>query len=54
MELCNGVVIVIVIVIIIIIEHDGRMLGLPNAPAVMEHGNNRDHRGITRFLYNIN
>ena len=33
--MCNGIV---------IIEHDARMLGLPNAPVVMEHDNNRDHR----------
>ena len=33
--------IVIIIIIIVITEHDGRRLGLPNAPVVMEHANNR-------------
>ena len=32
MVLCNDLV---------IIGHDGRRLGLPIAPVVMEHGNNR-------------
>ena len=35
---------------IVIIEHDGRRLGLPNAPVVMEHGNNRDHKDIAISL----
>jgi len=39
MVMCNDIVIVI-------IEHDGRRTGLPNAPVVMEHDNNRDRRGI--------
>jgi len=40
MVMCNGVVIVIT-------EHDRRRIpGLLNAPTVMEHDNNRDHRGI--------
>tara|TARA_B110000090_G_C13212634_1_gene381498 strand:+ start:623 stop:787 length:165 start_codon:yes stop_codon:yes gene_type:complete len=30
----------------IIIEHDERRTGLPNAPVVMEHDNNRKNRGI--------
>ena len=41
MVLCNDIV---------IIEHDGRRLGLPNAPVVMEHDNNRDHRVIAIAL----
>tara|TARA_B110000090_G_C13017242_1_gene306558 strand:+ start:124 stop:330 length:207 start_codon:yes stop_codon:yes gene_type:complete len=32
MVMCNGIV---------IIEHDRRRPGLPNAPVVMEHNNNR-------------
>ena len=26
---------------VVVIEYDGRRLGLPNAPVVMEHANNR-------------
>jgi len=39
MVMCNDIVIVI-------IEHGGRRPGLPNAPVVIEHDNNRDHREI--------
>ena len=33
-----------------IIEDDTRIPGLPNAPLVMEHDNNRYHRAISVFL----
>ena len=31
---------------IIIIERDERRPGIPNAPVIMEHNNNRTNRGI--------
>ena len=34
-------IVIIIIIIIVITEHDGRRLGLPNAPVVMEHDNYR-------------
>ena len=35
---------------IVIIEHDGGDQGLlPNAPVVMEHDSNRDHRDIAIY-----
>ena len=39
-------------IVIAIIEYDGRRLGLPNAPVVMEYDNNRDHRD-TAIALNI-
>ena len=43
MVMCNDIVIGNV-------EHDGRRLGLPNAPVVMEHDNKRDNRDIAIAL----
>ena len=37
---------------IVIIEYDGRRLGLPNVPVVMEHDNNRTEQS-TAIALNI-
>ena len=34
-------------ILIVVIEHDERRLGLPNAPVVMQHDNNRDQKDIS-------
>ena len=45
MVMCNDIV-------ILIIEHDGRRLGLSNAPVIIEHDNNRTEES-TAIALNI-